>query len=122
MSPTTVRDSVHIRLSKAETLQLHKKLSVLTNRPVDCFETVKLIRYNKGGRFSAHADRHRGEYPGVINRDLTCFIYLNDVLEGGETIFFITEGGYNAEVDRACADPDALEKRPDIIAHRVKPE
>jgi Rps23 Pro-64 3,4-dihydroxylase Tpa1-like proline 4-hydroxylase len=52
-------------------------------------ENVQILHYTKGeGYFARHTDGGRS-----MNRALSCVCYLNDVEEGGETVFYsdITE-------------------------------
>merc|ERR1712029_78434 len=49
-------------------------------------------------------------------------MYLNDVLEGGETVFFRTQGGWNVELQNKIVEENSADKYPDLIAYVAKPE
>jgi len=59
--------------------------------PVQNYEDVQLLKYEKGQYYSAHTDYipYRIEGPRIA----TLFMYLNNVTEGGETAF--RELGFN---------------------------
>lgn len=110
------RTSQHIRIIKSETVGLQSRIAQLTNHDVMNMESGKLIRYEKekGQQFSKHVDAFefsgvgrgqpaRGRITGTsadvnmidgstppkwVNREITMFIYLNDVPRGGETAFY----------------------------------
>lgn len=108
VAPT--RNSKHVRITKDETPGLHARAAKLMNRPPSCIESAKMIRYTQGQEFARHfdyqiyqmtkpsgdqdpgsfvVDTHDGRVaPEFVNRELTLFIYLNDVEKGGETSFY----------------------------------
>lgn len=99
------RSSKHVRVLKEETPGLHARLAVLANRDPKTMESAKVIRYQDGEQFECHSDVQLGSrddlfaLPGqeskmtsFVNREITCFIYLNDVAEGGETAFWEERG------------------------------
>jgi len=105
VAPT--RNSKHVRITKDETPGLHARAAKLMNRPPSCIESAKMIRYTQGQEFGRHfdyqmtrpsgdqdpgsfvVDTHDGRVaPEFVNRELTLFIYLNDVEKGGETSFY----------------------------------
>jgi prolyl 4-hydroxylase len=60
----------------------------MTHIPYDNFEDLQLVRYENGQFYQKHhdfADGHRGTQYGP--RLLTFFLYLNDVEDGGGTLF-----------------------------------
>ena len=97
-NPAT-RNSRHVRVVKEETATFHARVADLTNHRVENMETVKLVRYQKDEEFSLHMDPQATPIddmasldgrplPDYVNRELTLFVYLNTVAEGGETAFF----------------------------------
>jgi hypothetical protein len=91
------RTSWDVRLPYRETPDTQRIFSEVLNMPVENMEALKVIRYQQGQHFATHDDavgqmdtKPNGTawchepYP---NRVITLFVYLNDVEEGGETIF-----------------------------------
>jgi len=78
-------------------------------------ELLNVIRYKKGGRYDAHFDtQNLAEFAkdfassGMLHppggpRLITLFVFLNDVPDGGETIFPIA--GWSSEDQKALGDP-----------------
>mmetsp|Transcript_15369 Transcript_15369/g.39613 ORF Transcript_15369/g.39613 Transcript_15369/m.39613 type:complete len:348 (-) Transcript_15369:218-1261(-) len=95
-----IRTSSHVRVARHETKGLHERLAEVTNHKVENMESAKIIRYLEGHHFGKHCDLSAAHnYGGIAtldgvpaprhcNRELTCFIYLNDVAKGGETAFY----------------------------------
>lgn len=99
----TVRTSQNVVLAKRETPAIQARIAQLVSRPLECLAPLKVLRYERDGRFSQHLDtaglsdearaldwrapagRAR---PQNVNVELTVFVYLNDVSEGGETVFY----------------------------------
>jgi prolyl 4-hydroxylase len=61
----------------------------LTNKNDNNLEELQLVYYPKGGYFKTHYDVTKNTYvkTNVTSREYTLLIYLNDVEEGGETVF-----------------------------------
>ena len=57
--------------------------SSLSGYPISHIENIQVVKYEPGQRYNQHYDIQKG----VVDRDVTIFIYLNDVQEGGETWF-----------------------------------
>lgn len=57
-------------------------------------ESLQILRYEKGQRYGAHPDYWKVTKNGEArdNRAITCYIYLSDVEEGGETSFPRADG------------------------------
>jgi hypothetical protein len=100
---TAFRRSKHVNIVKEETTGFHARVAELTNRRVANMEEVKVISYQKGGKFDVHMDTYGydtaafwmgltsldgGSLPDHTNRELTLFVYLNTVTHGGETAFY----------------------------------
>jgi hypothetical protein len=97
------RTSQHIRIIKSETVGLQSRIARLTNHDVRNMESGKLIRYEKGQEFTKHVDAFEfsdvvtvedvnmidgSTPPKWVNREISMFVYLNDVPRGGETAFY----------------------------------
>ena len=71
---------------------IEKRISRLTNTPIENGENMQVVYYEPGGYFYSHFDDF-DTYEGANpldeggHRILTFMIYLNDVNEGGETYF-----------------------------------
>lgn len=70
------------------------RISSLVRLPPENCETAKLLHYRGGEKFDPHQDAFDGFMPnGAIEmmsggqRMFTTLLYLNDVAEGGETVF-----------------------------------
>eukprot|EP00037_Helgoeca_nana_P023985 m.251721 g.251721 ORF g.251721 m.251721 type:complete len:382 (+) comp26506_c3_seq27:183-1328(+) len=95
-----IRTSSHVRVAREETPGLHRRLAEVTARTVENLESAKIIRYQEGHHFGKHCDITAANLidgvatldgrsvPAHVNREVTCFIYLNDVACGGETAFY----------------------------------
>ena len=95
------RTSTHVRVTKAETVGLHARVASLSGRLAANMESAKIIHYQQDQEFTRHfdysgtaGDKRRFKaldgraMPKHVNRDLTLFVFLNDVAEGGETTFY----------------------------------
>jgi prolyl 4-hydroxylase len=74
--------------------QLDERLSALMNCPVENGEGLQVLRYGPGGHTRPHFDFLVPSNPATSEsiarsgqRISTLIVYLNDVLEGGETVF-----------------------------------
>jgi prolyl 4-hydroxylase len=74
--------------------KLDKRIAALMNLPVDNGEGIQILNYQIGGEYKPHYDYFPPELPGSAahiavggQRVATLVMYLNDVEEGGETIF-----------------------------------
>lgn len=70
------------------------RLAKLTGYPVDHGEGIQILHYGTGGEYKPHFDFFPYEEPGSAThlakggqRVVTVVMYLNDVEEGGETLF-----------------------------------
>jgi len=117
---TTSRTSTHVRVTKAETPGLHGRVAELTQRKVANMESAKIIHYAREQEFTRHFDYSGTEgsksrfkaldgrpIPRHINRDLTLFVFLNDVAEGGETAFYDATKGWQAAPEYMRIKPRA---------------
>lgn len=72
---------------------ISKRISELTNTPIELQEDMQCVRYQKGGIFKEHYDAYSKEElvsiykQGNRQRFSTFLIYLNDEYTGGETAF-----------------------------------
>ncbi|HYS64105.1 MAG TPA: 2OG-Fe(II) oxygenase [Paraburkholderia sp.] len=74
--------------------QMERRISSLMNWPVENGEGLQILRYGTTGEYRPHFDYFPPDQPGSVvhtaqggQRVATLVIYLNDVLDGGETIF-----------------------------------
>lgn len=74
--------------------KLDKRIAALMNLPVNNGEGIQILNYQTGGEYKPHYDYFPPELPGSAahiavggQRVATLIMYLNDVEEGGETIF-----------------------------------
>ncbi|MGW5750944.1 2OG-Fe(II) oxygenase [Nocardia rhamnosiphila] len=73
---------------------LDRRISALTNWPVEKGEGLQVVHYNTGGQYMPHFDYFPPADPGAIphlmgggQRTATLIVYLNDVEAGGGTFF-----------------------------------
>ena len=96
----------------------------LLNMPQSHLCCTKVTRYEEGQSFLSHKDcaekkNYAGSYPGVAvpyaNRCATLFVYLNDVAEGGKTLFtdLRREFGKVAEDAADIHEAETLAVRPE---------
>lgn len=74
--------------------RIEKRLSDLTNWPMENGEQIQVLHYNVGGEYQPHFDFFSPDTEGNIaclsrggQRIMTVIMYLNTPEEGGETIF-----------------------------------
>ena len=74
--------------------QLDERLAALMNGPTENGEGLQVLRYHPGGQYPPHFDFLDPVTPGGAQsiarsgqRVSTLIVYLNDVIEGGETVF-----------------------------------
>jgi len=71
--------------------KLVRKCQSMTDRPLENFEDLQVLRYKPGGFYRPHQDA----FPNEKNRRMYTFIIaLNDEYEGGETVFPIINKSY----------------------------
>ncbi|NRD79841.1 2OG-Fe(II) oxygenase [Bacillus sp. BRMEA1] len=71
-----------------EIARIEKRISQIMNIPVDHGEGIQVLHYKKGQEYRAHFDYFSSENKAVNNsRISTLIMYLNEVEEGGETLF-----------------------------------
>ena len=105
-----------------------RRLDNLTGIPNENMEHLQILRYNEGQQYANHYDfnQHEQERPQG-GRLLTAFLFLNDVVKGGETEF--TSLPRPLQVKPRCGkiliwpnvldqDPDSMDKR---TRHRALP-
>jgi len=91
------RTSADVCLPYDEVPGVQSRLADLLNMPVSHFEPLKVAKYQRLQYFSRHHDALKGAsaegFPTVggatpfCNRVVTCFVYLQDSMRGGETQF-----------------------------------
>jgi len=70
--------------------KIEKRIKEVTDYPVENGESLQVLHYNKGEEYKPHYDFFPGnkiDHTRGGQRVCTFLIYLNDVNEGGETIF-----------------------------------
>ncbi|WP_197986982.1 2OG-Fe(II) oxygenase [Nocardia wallacei] len=74
--------------------RLDRRISALMNSPLENGEDLQVLRYGVGGEYQAHFDYFPPDQPGHVahiarggQRTATLIVYLNDVEDGGETVF-----------------------------------
>ena len=88
-------EGVFFRLRETPLIaQLDERLAAIMNSPVENGEGLQLLRYQPGGQYPPHFDFLDPATPGGEQsiarsgqRVSTLIVYLNDVIEGGETVF-----------------------------------
>lgn len=75
-------------------LRLEQRISELMNWPMERGEGIQVLHYRAGAEYRAHFDYFPVQDPGSTShtasggqRVATLVMYLNDVTEGGETVF-----------------------------------
>lgn len=72
----------------AASLEINRRISEVVNVPVDNFETLQILKYEKNQFYEQHNDMSDSDNLGPSGpRIYTFFLYLSDVQEGGETGF-----------------------------------
>lgn len=73
---------------------LERRISELMNWPVECGEGIQVLHYRAGAEYKSHFDYFPQQDSGSAShlakggqRVATLVMYLNDVTEGGETVF-----------------------------------
>ncbi|NML32789.1 2OG-Fe(II) oxygenase [Paraburkholderia antibiotica] len=74
--------------------RIERRIASLTNWPVENGEGLQVLHYGRSGEYSPHFDYFAPDQPGSAvhtaqggQRVATLVIYLNDVADGGATIF-----------------------------------
>jgi prolyl 4-hydroxylase len=74
--------------------RIDQRIASLMNWPVENGEGLQILHYNTSGEYRPHFDYFSPDQPGSAvhtarggQRVATLIVYLNDVLDGGETIF-----------------------------------
>lgn len=68
--------------------RIERRISELMNVPIEHAEGLQVLHYAPGQEYKAHHDFFRPNTPSAKNNRIsTLVIYLNDVEEGGETVF-----------------------------------
>lgn len=87
----TIRTSTNANIPRAEVPSITEKITQLTNCSEEHLEIYQVLKYEKGQEFKPHTDGFDGPVTacGFFNsgRIATLFCYLNDVEEGGKTMF-----------------------------------
>lgn len=67
---------------------IEKRISTIMNIPIEHGEGLHILRYTPGQEYKAHLDYFSPTSKASTNNHIsTLVIYLNDVEEGGETVF-----------------------------------
>jgi prolyl 4-hydroxylase len=68
--------------------RIERRISQLMNVPIEHAEGLQVLHYGPGQEYKAHYDFFSPKNPQARNNRIsTLIIYLNDVEEGGETVF-----------------------------------
>jgi len=68
--------------------RIERRISQLMNVPIEHAEGLQVLHYGPGQEYKAHHDFFAQNSPSARNNRIsTLIIYLNDVEEGGETVF-----------------------------------
>jgi Uncharacterized iron-regulated protein len=68
--------------------RLERRISQLMNVPIEHAEGLQVLHYGPGQEYKAHHDFFAHNSPSARNNRIsTLIIYLNDVEQGGETVF-----------------------------------
>lgn len=68
-------------------LKITRRIEQLSFIPTDWAEPLHVLHYDPGQYFRGHLDVHAKKGRHTSSRIATCFLYLSDVEEGGETYF-----------------------------------
>jgi prolyl 4-hydroxylase len=72
--------------------RIENRISQLMNVPIEHAEGLQVLHYGPGQEYRAHYDFFNPNSPSARNNRIsTLVIYLNDVEEGGETVFPLLE-------------------------------
>eukprot|EP01061_Rhynchopus_euleeides_P037318 TRINITY_DN633_c0_g2_i1.p1 TRINITY_DN633_c0_g2~~TRINITY_DN633_c0_g2_i1.p1 ORF type:complete len:517 (+),score=233.08 TRINITY_DN633_c0_g2_i1:32-1582(+) len=101
-----IRTSSHTWLTESvpEVRTLMARILATTGFGVHDHEALQVLRYQMNQKYDAHHDYFDPQLYGgqKTNRAITCFIYLDDVEEGGETWFPRANKGPNPANYSAC--------------------
>ena len=90
MDPT-IRTSSNANIPQNEVPSITEKIKRLTNCSEKQLEIYQILKYEKGQEFKPHTDGFEGPITACgffqSGRIATLFTYLNDVEDGGKTIF-----------------------------------
>ncbi|MGF6933313.1 hypothetical protein OKW41_002452 [Paraburkholderia sp. UCT70] len=74
--------------------RIERRIESLTNWPLENGEGLQVLHYDRSGKYSPHRDFFTPDQPGSAvhtaqsgQRVATLIMYLNDVADGGETVF-----------------------------------
>ncbi|MFP3566770.1 2OG-Fe(II) oxygenase [Paraburkholderia sp. SIMBA_030] len=88
--------------------RIDRRVSSLMNWPVENGEGLQVLHYNTDGEYQPHFDYFPPDQPGSAvhtaqggQRVATLIVYLNDVADGGETIF--PEAGFSVAAKQGGA-------------------
>lgn len=99
------------------------KLQNLTGIPQQNIEHLQLLRYEQGQQYANHYDfsQHENERPQGV-RLLTVFLYLNDVVQGGETEFTGLDHhkAVTPKLGRALVWPNVQDQDPTSMDRRTR--
>ena len=85
------RTSTDANIPQREVRSIIRKLTSLLSSDADHLEILQVLNYKEGQQFNAHTDGFQGPVSACgfegANRVATVFTYLNDVVNGGQTVF-----------------------------------
>ncbi len=85
----SIRTSSGVFCEQTETItRIEKRISQIMNIPVEHGDGLQVLRYTPGQEYKPHYDFFaETSQASINNRISTLVMYLNDVEEGGETVF-----------------------------------
>ena len=102
---------------------INRKISEITQVPVENFEAFQVLRYQIGQKYSVHHDASPVQSKQASGaRILTFFLYLSDVEEGGETAFPTLNVAVKPKKGSAILWPSCLDSDPYKIDSRTMHE
>ncbi|KAL7522774.1 hypothetical protein ACHAWX_007477 [Stephanocyclus meneghinianus] len=96
------------------------RIEKFTGIPQNNYESFQILKYQVGEYYKTHHDSSSNKENSVSgHRILTFFLYLNDVLEGGETHFTRLNISVKPKKGRALVWPSVLNEDPSLSDMRM---
>ncbi len=88
-SVNSIRTSSGVFCEQTETItRIEKRISQIMNIPIEHGDGLQVLRYTPGQEYKPHYDFFAETSPASTNNRIsTLVMYLNDVEQGGETVF-----------------------------------
>lgn len=83
--------------------KIENRISDMVGKPINTIEAMQVVRYEDGQEFKEHYDWFQDAHCDKIKnqRQYTFFVYLNDVENGGETVFPNINTSFNPKIGDA---------------------